>query len=222
MMKFTRAKIFLFCFLFLLVPFLKAEAQPSASDYSCMVLIDPGHGGDDTGVKVSRKEVEKNITLAIALALKKELESNGITVCLTRGEDVSLSIEERIAMVEQLKPRVLLSLHVNGGFGRSASGYEISFPAKQNTAGQDKGKIQHVNHSIRLAQVMQNNLEEVFPRKGRGVREAPVPLLSVLHAPSVCIELAFLTNEADRKVISGKKQKAVVQALTRGVQEYLK
>ncbi|MDR2861375.1 MAG: N-acetylmuramoyl-L-alanine amidase [Syntrophobacterales bacterium] len=223
MMKITWAKILLCGFLLLLLPFSTVEAQPAAADSSCMVLIDPAHGGSDTGVKVSKKGVEKDITLAVALALKKQLEESDrkITVCLTRTEDAAVSIDERIRMAEQLKPRALISLHVNGGFGAGASGYEISFPGQQNIT--KESAEQHMNRSIRLGQRLQKSLEEVFPRKGRGIREAPVPLLSVLHAPSVCVELAFLTNEADRdKIISAKTQKDVVQALAKGIREYLK
>jgi N-acetylmuramoyl-L-alanine amidase len=235
MIKFDRLKVFLCGFLFFMVPFFIADVRPAFADSSCTVLIDPAHGGDDAGVKVSRKGVEKNITLAVALALKKHLEEGDgkIAVCLTRTEDISLSVDERIRMAEQWKPRLLISLHVNGGFGVSASGYEISLPPRHNagesaksgavTAGNDGEKARHLNRSIRLAQSLQKSLEEVFPRKGRGIREAPIPLLSVLHAPSVCVELAFLTNEADRdRILSAKTQKDVVQALAKGIREYLK
>ena len=234
-MKFTRTGIFLCGFLFLMAPLPGAAAQPGVSPSSCAVLIDPAHGGDDKGVKVSSKGVEKDITLAVALALKKQLEESDKknAVCLTRTEDISVSLEERIRMAEQWKPRVMISLHVNGGFGTEASGYEITFPSQQNDdARKKKGqghivkdmeKTKHVNNSIRLAQLAQKNLETVFPRKGRGVREVSVPLLSVLHAPSICVELAFLTNETDRdKILSAKTQKAVVQALAKGIREYLK
>jgi len=235
-MKFTCAKIFLCGFLFLMAPLLNAGVRPLVSGSSCTVLIDPAHGGDDMGVQVSKKVMEKDITLAVALALKKQLEENDkkITVCMTRTEDVSVSLEERMRMAEQWKPRALVSLHVNGGFGQSASGYEISFPGQQNGGAvqnkneqtsivKDMKNTQHVNHSIRMAQLIQKNLEKVFPRKGRGIREAPVPLLSVLHVPSVCVEMAFLTSEADRdKILSAKTQKAVVQALAKGIGEYLK
>ena len=236
MMKFIWPKIILCCFLFLMVPFLKAEARSPVADSSCMVLIDPAHGGDDTGVKVSKKGVEKDITLAIALMLKKQLEENDkkITVCLTRTEDISVSINERVRMVEQLKPRVLISLHVNGGFGTDASGYEIIFSGQrhketgkskreQASIVSDMEKTQDVNLSIRLAQLLQKSLDDVFPRKGRGIREISVPLLSAVPVPAVCVELAFLTNEADRdRILAAKTQKSVVNALTKGIREYLK
>ncbi len=70
-----------------------------------LIVIDPAHGGKDTGVKIKDKVSEKDITLLIALALQKELVKEGnMQVILTRVSDVELSPEERKKMVEKTKP----------------------------------------------------------------------------------------------------------------------
>src|SRR4030042_6223338 len=97
----------------------------SAAGEKYLIVIDPAHGGKDTGVKIKDKVYEKDITLAIALALQKELVKEGnIQVILTRDSDIDISLEERKKMVEKINPGFLLSLHINSGFGKKASGFE--------------------------------------------------------------------------------------------------
>jgi len=219
-------------FLLLIVP-LAAVSAPSSGQSAYRILIDPAHGGADAGVSVSSRATEKDITLAVALSLKKILEGgNGrLKVQLTRTSDKTVSVNDRIKMVKALKPDLLISLHVNAGFGPEASGYEISFPGQKYmkngaAAGtpeivKDMEKTQYTNGSIRLAQMIQKNLEGVFPRKGRGIREVPVPILATLSAPSVCVELGFLTNRSDKDKLLGKDgQKEMARALGRGIRDY--
>jgi len=233
MMKSIVLKALVYCvFLLLIVP-VAAVSAPSAGQSAYRVLIDPAHGGSDSGVSVSSRAAEKNVTLSVALSLKKYLEEGDrrIKVQLTRTSDKTVSLSERTAMVKALKPDLMISIHVNAGFGPEASGYEISFPGQKYmkngaAAGtpeivKDMEKTQYTNSSIRLAQMIQKNLEGVFPRKGRGIREVPVPILATLSAPSVCVELGFLTNRSDKNKLLGKDgQKEIARALGRGIRDY--
>jgi N-acetylmuramoyl-L-alanine amidase len=197
-----------------------------------LVVIDPGHGGADGGVKLTDRYQEKDANLAIALMVQKELiRSGSVQVRLTRDGDRLLSIPERQKAIRALQPALLISLHVNGGFGKHSSGYEVYFPGfgAHGSEGEDSAEIlkdmarnKYLNDSVRLAQSLQRNLDGVFPRKGRGLREAPTPILEGLTIPAVVVEIGFATNPEDRaRIMDEKTQRAVAQALNKALQEYL-
>lgn len=220
----------IFCILILMAFTAEVFAQPAVPG-SYRVMIDPAHGGTDLGVSVSGKTSEKDITLAVALSLKKYLEGSGrrIKVQLTRSSDKTFAIEDRRNMVKTFKADLMVSLHVNAGFGPEASGYEISFPGLKHLGAsgneeivKNMEKTKYLNDSIRLAQMIQKNLETVFPRKGRGIREVPVPILTVLSAPSICVEMGFLTNKNDKNRILNKDvQQDIARSIGRGIRDYL-
>lgn len=221
-----------FCLVFVLIlmvgtPVVFAQA---ATQGNYRILIDPAHGGTDPGVSLSGKAIEKDITLAVALSLKKYLEEGNrkITVQLTRSSDKAVSLADRRHMVKANKADLMVSLHVNAGFGPEASGYEISFPGlKHLPSGGDEDivknmeKTKYINNSIRLAQLIQKNLELIFPRKGRGIREVPVPILTGVTVPSVCVEIGFLTNKDDKNRLLDKDvQKDIARSIGRGIRDY--
>jgi len=203
-----------------------AAAQPNRHT----VLVDPAHGGEDTGV-VSDKLREKDLTMNLALLIRQEARKTAdLQVQLTRNADRKMTIAERINAVGTVKPDCLISLHVNAGFGKKATGYEVYFPGfRQTVAGdgdsaailKDMAKNKHLNDSVRLAQQIQSSLEKVFSRKGRGLRDAPSPLLDGLNVPGLVVEIGFATNPEDRKRLNEEEtQRAVAQALVRGLQAY--
>jgi N-acetylmuramoyl-L-alanine amidase len=196
-----------------------------------LVVIDPGHGGADPGVRISEAVSEKDVTLAIALSLQRELGRAGNTqVRLTRSADRLTTTEERIRAVKEAKPDLFLSIHVNAGFGKGSTGYELYFPGFNGGAPERSGtgdilqgmaRNLFLNNSVRLAQILQRNMEGVFPRKGRGLRDAPVPVLQGLALPGVVVEIGFATNPEDKKKLTDENvRKAVAQALSRGIQQY--
>ena len=197
-----------------------------------LIIIDPAHGGNDTGVKLAEKEYEKNLTLQLALELKKELESSGgVNVQLTRTSDTEIPIAKRKKTVRDATARMFISLHINGGFDKKATGYEVYFPGfkavpeRKDSAAEilkDMTGNKHLNESVALAQVIIRNLQDVFARKGRGLREAPILILEGLSLPAVVVEVGFATNREDNKMITDEKsRRAIVKALSRSVREFL-
>jgi N-acetylmuramoyl-L-alanine amidase len=201
-----------------------AEKKPK------IVLIDPAHGGEDSGV-VSDKLREKDITLRLALSIREEAKkAPGLEVHLTRTADRRISMAERIKAAGTMNPDCLVSLHVNAGFGKGAAGYEVYFPGFRQTAAggadsaailKDMAKNRHLNESVKLAQQIQAHLEKVFPRKGRGLRDAPNPLLDGLNLPGIVVEVGFATHPEERKKLADEEtQKAVAHAIVKGIQGY--
>jgi N-acetylmuramoyl-L-alanine amidase len=209
------------------LPLLGAERSPGRH----LVVIDAAHGGTDKGVKISEKEYEKDVTLKIALIMKDELAKTGnIQMQLTRLSDVDMSIAQRVKAVQNVKAHLFISLHVNAGFGKDAAGYEVYFPGFQGDKAQgsstadilsDMTKNKYLNDSVALAQTIMGNLQKIFPRKGRGLRGVPIPVLEGLALPAVVVELGFSTNKEDRAIlIDDKGCRAIAQALSRSVKEF--
>ncbi len=215
-------------FILILLPILIVQATQAKR----LVIIDAAHGGADAGVMVTDKIQEKEVTLILAQGLQKELaKSPDIQTQLTRTSDKTISNAERMKMVKAASGEVLfISLHVNAGFGNKATGYEIFFPGfKTPATDQNESKAilkdmeqnKYLNDSVRLAQMIQRNMENVFPRKGRGLRDAPMPILGDLSIPAVVLEVGFATNTDDRKkILNEKTQQAIAQALAKGIRDY--
>jgi N-acetylmuramoyl-L-alanine amidase len=195
-----------------------------------MVMIDPAHGGEETGV-VSDKLREKDVTMNLALLIRQEAQQKAnYDVQLTRSDDRTITMAERRKSAAALKPDCLLSLHVNAGFGKKATGYEVYFPGFKQTivSGnesaailKDMEKNRYLNDSVRLAQAIQSSIESVFPRQGRGLRDAPSPLLDGLTIPGVIVEIGFATHPEDRKKLTDENtQRAVARAFVAGLWKY--
>ncbi|MHB8907298.1 MAG: N-acetylmuramoyl-L-alanine amidase family protein [Syntrophales bacterium] len=207
---------------------LAVSAESAQRRYT--VLIDPAHGGDDPGV-VSDQLREKDLTMNIALLIRQEAQKvENLQVQLTRTADRTMTIAERIKAASAMKPDCLISLHINAGFGKTASGYEVYFPGfRQGPAPggestpvlKDMVKNRSLNDSVRLAQQIQASIETVFPRKGRGLRDAPSPLLDGVTVPGLIVELGFATNPDERKRLTSEEtQRAIARALVKGIREY--
>ncbi|MBN1474757.1 MAG: N-acetylmuramoyl-L-alanine amidase [Syntrophaceae bacterium] len=194
------------------------------------IIIHPAHGGTDTGIKVTDKKNEKTITLAIVHELQKELsrESN-IKVILTRDSDTDMSAEKINKIVRENKPDFFISIHINKGFGKHASGFELYYPGfgkdavggKKEIKDLSNEKINQINKSVRMAQLIQRNLDLIFTRKGRGLREADNPQMEGLSVPTLIVEIGFASNSDDRKkVLSEKTQKEIALALAKSIKSF--
>ncbi len=194
------------------------------------IVIDPAHGGDDSGVIGVDKIYEKDLALSIALALQKEMsKEKNFDMILTRDSDKTVSLGDRRKKISDVKPDLVLSLHVNAGFGKTSSGYELYYPGfksidsskkkdQQPPASQDN---KYLNDTVKLARLVQKNLDSLFPRKGRGLREADVPLGEGLTAPVLVVELGFATNPDDKKKLSSEKVQAeIAKALAKSLKTF--
>lgn len=224
--KWSKHAVVFFSVLMMCLPGFSIHAQIAKH----IVVIDPAHGGEETGSIGIDKVAEKNLTLAIALALQKELarESN-MEVFLTRDSDKTLSLDERKKNIMNINPAMVLSLHINAGFGKTSSGFELYYPGFKNVnlpLKGDKGAVigaenQHLNNTVKLARLVQKNLDGLFPRKNRGLREAGVPLAEGLSVPVLVVELGFATNPDDKKKLaSDKTQEEIARALAKSIKSF--
>ena len=92
------------------------------------IVIDPGHGGLESGAKGKFGTLEKDITLAISLKLKAVIEKNlAYHVELTRDKDMNVVLDDRAAIANNHKADLFISLHANSSYRRNAQGSETFF-----------------------------------------------------------------------------------------------
>lgn len=195
-----------------------------------IAVIDPAHGGNDTGV-VSDSFKEKDFNLKLGLLIREEARKiKGIQIVMTRTDDKHVSTAEKVKVALNAKADCFISLHANAGFGSKATGYEMYYPGFHSAENgkkdsqailKDMARNKSLNDSVLMSQSMQAAMENVFPRKGRGLRNAPVPVLEKFNVPGLILEVGFAVNPQDRKILTDKnKQRALAASIVRGIGEY--
>lgn len=216
-----------------------------------VVVIDPGHGGEDLGAQGAGGTVEKEISLAVARRLRNALANAGMQVFLTRDGDSSVGLDERTAIANNYKADVFVSIHANASRAQSARGSEVYFLSADATddesrrvallesgdsAGHgpvpltddlsmilwDMAQASHLAESAVLATRVQEELAQVTGSEGRGVKQAPFRVLVGAAMPAVLVELAFISNTDEEKLLnSDAYQSRVAAALVRGIGRFL-
>lgn len=229
---FAKKKTLLLLLFLILISF-AGGLNVSAAGKKKLVLIDPAHGGKDYGIQLNNDTSEKDITLAVALLIKKELSGEkNIEVVLTRETDQNIDLEERREIIKKIKPDFFISLHINGGFGKNASGFELYYPEyAENTINEKKKakddnvqlKNKAQNDSLVMAKTIQENLSILFPRQGRGLRKADLPVIEGFTIPALAVELSFGTNTEDKKkLLSSKIQADIAKTLTKSIRTFFR
>lgn len=189
-----------------------------------IILIDPGHGGYDGGAVSKSGTIEKDINLAIAIKLKKQLEYKGYKVYMTREEDESLnSIIKKPSSkkVEDLTNRCNKKKEVN---------CDMFISIHQNTFPQSKVYGAQVwyskyEESKILAGKIQKCLIEMADPNNKRIEKPALDHYRILRdgyeAPSVLVECGFLTNlEEEKKLKDEAYQEKIALAIAEGVKKY--
>jgi N-acetylmuramoyl-L-alanine amidase len=110
------------------------------------VVLDPGHGGHDTGAVGPSGLMEKDVVLDLALRLRRLLTARlGIRVIMTRTEDVFVPLQERTAIANRAKADFFLSLHMNGATMRGAGGFETYYFTREPSDSDARASAQREN-----------------------------------------------------------------------------
>lgn len=172
-----------------------------------LILIDPGHGGDDPGAVGAGGTRESEVNLAIALKLQEALQARGVNAVLTRTGDVSLDLASRARMVDQLGAQAMVSVHANSHDVSSALGLETYYRTSVSQP-----------FAQQIHQVLVNDLQ----RPDRGVREARLFVLRHPTIPSALIEAGFISNPEEEELLADRDyQKKAAEAIAKGITSYL-
>jgi N-acetylmuramoyl-L-alanine amidase len=153
-----------------------------------VILLDPGHGGTDTGALGPLGEIlpEDTINLFTALKAKTELENLGATVHMTRAADQNVSLEERVEMSRALLPDLFISIHANS-MDESVDAdsiFGVSTWYKEST-------------SADFAEFMYQYLWNSLSRAQKGNHQANLYVCRPTWAPSIIIETGFMCNPSE-------------------------
>lgn len=214
------------------------------------VFLDPGHGGIDQGA-VWGQVKEKDLVLQFARYAMKELKALGFEVLLSRKEDDFLPLELRTVLAEAWGADIFISIHANSSPSfqlRGTETYILSSNATDARARKlamqenfldkqsplvgrtlqnilwDIGQSAYLQDSAYLAAHVQKSLVSAAQKpqwRNGGVREAPFFVLSTASVPAILVELAYLSNPEDRRMLQDRKfQQVLARALAKGVVKY--
>lgn len=228
-------------------PLPPVESKPKSQ----RIIIDPGHGGFDTGAKAFGI-MEKDLTLQLSRQLAGELARAGFDVVLTRTEDRYLTLEERSRFVAEKAGDLFISIHVNSSKSREAGGFEIYYlseaiddnaravAASENAAVEsdtvsefkappmdptvwDIILTEKRRESVMLANMISGSLTDSGLTRSRGVKSAEFRVLMNTKVPALLLEVGFLTNpEEATRLTTSDYQRQLVVMISSGVRQYLK
>ncbi len=237
------------------------EAQPTASgDRSLIralglkigkIVIDPGHGGHDTGTIGPNGLEEKDLVLEVGRRLGKLLEGRlGAQVVYTRKDDTFVPLETRTAIANQQRADLFISVHANSSDDSAARGVEtyylnftsspeaLEVAARENAVSEKSiyelqdlvKKIalkEKIEESREFAGDVQESLHSGLATKSpairnRGVKKAPFIVLIGANMPSILAEISFVSNPTDEhRLETSEYRQRIAESLYRGIAKYV-
>ena len=237
------------------------EAQPTAGGRRSLIralglkigriVIDPGHGGHDTGTIGPHGLEEKDLVLEVGRRLGKMLETRlGAEVVYTRKDDTFVPLETRTAIANQERADLFISIHANSSRDPGARGVEtyylnftsspeaLEVAARENAVSEKsiyelqdlvkkialKDKIEE---SREFAGDVQQSLHSGLALKSpairnRGVKKAPFIVLIGANMPSILAEISFVSNPADEhRLETAEYRRRIAESLYRGIAKYV-
>ncbi len=215
------------------------------------IVIDPGHGGFDTGTIGPTGLEEKNVVLDVALRLRKLFETRtNSEVFMTRSTDKFVPLEERTAIANEDGADLFISIHANASRDPHVRGIETYFlnftsdpealqlAARENATSQESvHQLQNLikkialNNKIEESQELAHDVQTVLYRRmsrishgihDRGVRKAPFVVLIGANMPSILTEISFLSNPRSEHLLREPRYREdIAKAIFSGVENYI-
>lgn len=197
------------------------------------IVLDPGHGGRDTGARNARlRSQEKKLTLDIADRVRQRLEILGYRVSITREEDRFVELRDRSRLANSLSADLFVSLHLNASVDKSVTGIETyaytprgaPSSARQEVAASDR-VFQNANvHDIAnlwLAYEVQRSMIINLKSRDRGVRHARFAVLEGLRCPGILIEGGYISSSVEGgRLCSTLYRQQLANAIVEGIRNY--
>lgn len=203
------------------------------SAFAKVVLIDPGHGGDEVGAIGRLKQgkvYEKDLSLRLSKKIKDEL-SKHTSAYLTRSIDRLVSLPERAELADLVKADLFLSIHFNSSTNPQSHGFELYYLDNNSNVGADKVERaenlnlkgeelivnqilvdlvvqQTVTHSRQLASLVHEKVKPVIKKykiDDRGVKPGLFYVLALSKRPGLLVEAGFVSNPNELKKVNEEK-----------------
>ena len=184
---------------------------PNVKQNKYLVVIDPGHGGQDPGAIGIDGIRETDVVLEVSKIVEKLLSEKGVKVSLTRGNEVDLDLSPRVSLANKINADIFVSIHANASRGkrRDINGLETFYYRGW------RGRL--------LAKKIQKQILRVSPGSpDRGVKQGRYYVIKNTRMPAVLVEIGFLTGRLDaRRLEKIKHRKRLAYAIAKGILEYL-
>lgn len=185
-----------------------------------VVMLDPGHGGlSMTGTAVANQSIcESEVTLSVALKVRQLLTNMGATVIMTRTNDTSLTLSDRVKMCEEENPDIFVSLHCDGTSDTSEAGTHTFYykPYSQPLANAIHNKLVH-HYKTYIYTDADTNIEIV----NKNTKYYPFFVTRVDTCPSVLVEMGFMSNVVESSVLTDDNcQYWLADAIANGISDY--
>ncbi|MEH1827133.1 MAG: N-acetylmuramoyl-L-alanine amidase [Nostoc sp.] len=176
------------------------------------IVLDPGHGGKETGASGPTGYLEKDVNLVVSKLLRDDLVKRGATVVMTREDDREVSLVERQAIISREEPAIAISIHHNSlpddGDAEKTKGF---------------GAFWYQPQAHNLAIFLQKYVVKKLGRPSYGVFWDNLALTRPTAAPSVLLELGFMSNPDEfEQVVNPEEQKKIADAIAQGITEWFR
>lgn len=198
----------------------KPTDNEGGSDGKVTIMLDPGHGGRDTGsISKSRTLYEKDVVLSIGLKARDILEKAGYKVIMTRDDDTYVGLSERPAMANKAKADLFVSIHCDSVESTEPHGTGTFYYAPESNSAL---YAQEYQRSL-LADLLQKAMLAKCGRTDRSVRQNNYAVLRESNMPSALVETAFISNAEEAQLLATTDfQTKAAQAIAEGIQKYIK
>lgn len=171
------------------------------------VVIDPGHGGQDSGANVG-KVYEKHLAMDTAVRLERYLRKKGFRTYMTRRSDRFITLARRAQIGNSFRNSIFVSIHYNYTYKRHVSGLETFYYASS-------GKP--------LATLIQNGMLRKVSAVNRGVKFARYAVLRRSHIPAALVECGFVSHAGERRRMkTGRYRQKIAEGIGNGIIAYQK
>ena len=206
-------------------------AQPAAAPGPfAVVVLDPGHGGQDSGAMCAGV-LEKDLALDVARRIDRLLDSEGIATLMTRLGDTYVSLTDRAAFANRISNCIFVSIHFNEDNKPVASGVETYYASHQITTASSVGSWlpflwRPLSRSPNPeSQTLAGFIQEALVARTRAINRGTQPgqffVIANVTSPAVLIEGGFLTNKEDiSKLVSEDYRDQIAAAVADGILRY--
>ncbi len=221
------------------------RAEEVEEDGLLTVMIDPGHGGNDSGSLGPSGLTEKQVTLGVARELARALQREGYYVFMTRSSDSCVPLLRRGGIANMAEADVFVSLQCGAWHSSAASGFQVHFHSRGSnqrrvaTGGlmrdfpgavspQSEGHLwdrvhqEHTGDSRTLARRIHDALSGVVDTPDRGVSGGQVAVLAGCGMPAAMVELGYITNPTEENLLGDPEyRQALARGIARGITRFM-
>ena len=172
-------------------------------------MVDPGHGGKDTGALGRGGMNEKEIVLSVGLQVARQLEARGATVITTRTTDRFIELSDRAAIAQRSRADLFVSIHADAApNNHNASGFSVHIYNRASLQSQKAAYA--ILNAVKRAGI-----------ETRGIYRGNFYVLREHSRPAVLIECGFLTNAGDRRLLNDPAHRQRLASLiVEGIADY--